>query len=327
MGKVLGFCAALGALALVAVLLAVQVMTAQAAKVAQMGGGGSGVRDTADCQPLAPVKGSSKAGHLSAGQRKNAATIMSVGKRMHMGPLGKQVAIATAIQESHLHNLSGGDRDSEGLFQQRPSQGWGTPAEVTDPVHASRSFYTHLKNVPGWQDMPVWKAAQSVQRSAFPTAYQKWAGLAAHLVSSGGGQSVSCSDTIPAGKTGPKIEKAIAFAKKQLGKPYVWGAEGPDAFDCSGLTMQAYAHAGIQLDRVTRQQWTDGKHVPLSKAKPGDLLFWSHGSSVASIHHVAIYLGHGKIIEAQQTGVPVHIRTVGLSPPEPELRSEVVRVA
>ena len=81
------------------------------------------------------------------------------------------IAIATAYQESTILNLDHGDRDSFGLFQQRPSQGWGTKAEVRDPVHATESFYTALAKVPGYRDMSVTDAAQAVQRSGFPEAY------------------------------------------------------------------------------------------------------------------------------------------------------------
>ena len=115
-------------------------------------------------------------------QLANAATIVQVGRDMHIPEQGQKVALVTAMQESNLRNLDGGDRDSVGLFQQRPSQGWGSYAEVHDPQHASRSFYTALRKVPGWQHMPVTAAAQAVQRSAFPGAYAKWENDAAVLV-------------------------------------------------------------------------------------------------------------------------------------------------
>src|ERR687889_2097930 len=86
------------------------------------------------------------------------------------------------MQESTLNNINYWDRDSLGLFQQRPSQGWGTPAQVTDPVYATTIFIERLLEVPGWDSLPVTVAAQTVQRSAFPDAYAKWEGLAAALV-------------------------------------------------------------------------------------------------------------------------------------------------
>lgn len=106
-----------------------------------------------------------------ADQLTNAATIVAVGKQMTVPEQGWVVAIAAAMQESGLHNLDYGDRDSLGLFQQRPSQGWGTPAQITNSTYAATQFYRHLLAVPGWQQMSVNDAAQAVQRSGFPFAY------------------------------------------------------------------------------------------------------------------------------------------------------------
>ncbi|MEY9848491.1 cell wall-associated NlpC family hydrolase [Streptacidiphilus sp. BW17] len=107
--------------------------------------------------------------------------IVATGMSMTVPARGQVVALATALQESGLRNLSGGDRDSLGLFQQRPSQGWGTPDQIMDPVHASTEFYSHLLQVPGWQQLTVTQAAQAVQQSAYPDAYAKWEPLATAL--------------------------------------------------------------------------------------------------------------------------------------------------
>ncbi|WP_197698382.1 hypothetical protein [Micromonospora viridifaciens] len=112
---------------------------------------------------------------LSAEQMANAATIAAIGVQRRMPERAVVVALATAYQESHLRNIAHGDRDSLGLFQQRPSQGWGTPEEVQDPRYAAKKFYAALKKVKGWEQMRVTEAAQRVQRSAYPEAYQKWA--------------------------------------------------------------------------------------------------------------------------------------------------------
>src|SRR3954464_11229584 len=119
---------------------------------------------------------------LSAEQRQNATTIIGVAKQKGVPPRAWLVALATAKQESDLRNINYGDRDSLGLFQQRPSQGWGTPAQVTDPVYSTRTFIERLLQIPGWETLPVTVAAQKVQRSAFPDAYAKWEGLASQLV-------------------------------------------------------------------------------------------------------------------------------------------------
>jgi hypothetical protein len=107
-------------------------------------------------------------------QAANATTITAVGKRLDMPDHAVTVALATALQESQLHNIDYGDRDSLGLFQQRPSQGWGTAAQVMNPRYAAAAFFKALARVPGWQTMPVTDAAQAVQHSNAPQAYALW---------------------------------------------------------------------------------------------------------------------------------------------------------
>ena len=105
-------------------------------------------------------------GRWSSEQVGNAAAIVAAGTRLGVPPRGWVIALATAMQESNLHNLPGGDRDSVGLFQQRPSQGWGTPDQLHDPVYAATTFYQALLRIPNWQNMALIDAAQAVQRSA-----------------------------------------------------------------------------------------------------------------------------------------------------------------
>ena len=169
------------------------------------------------------------------------------------------------MQESTLKNLNYGDRDSLGLFQQRPSQGWGTPAQVTDPIYSTTIFLDRLLQVPGWETMPVTVAAQTVQRSAFPNAYAKWEALAAELVAQIGAVAAVAPNAgcAPAVLAEGVAGAAIQFALSEVGKPYVWGATGPDTYDCSGLMMAAFRSAGIALPRVSRQQFQAGGHVPV----------------------------------------------------------------
>lgn len=112
----------------------------------------------------------------------NAGTIVAVGKKMNAPNRGWVIAIATAMQESGLRNLDYGDRDSLGLFQQRPSQGWGTPTQIMNPTYSASQFYRHLLAVPGWQTMSLTDAAQTVQSSGFPEAYAKHEHAAQTLV-------------------------------------------------------------------------------------------------------------------------------------------------
>ena len=118
---------------------------------------------------------------LGADQWANARTIADVARQRGVPDRAVVIPVATAMQESTLHNLPSGDRDSLGLFQQRPSQGWGTPAQVQDPVYAAGQFYDRLVQVPGWDTMRLTDAAQIVQRSGFPEAYQRWDGFAHSL--------------------------------------------------------------------------------------------------------------------------------------------------
>jgi cell wall-associated NlpC family hydrolase len=109
----------------------------------------------------------------------------------------------------------------------------------------------------------------------------------------------------------PIAAAAIAAARSQIGKPYQWGATGPATFDCSGLTGWAYARAGVNLPRTSRQQWFAGSHPELADLLPGDLLFWgSNPDNPSSIHHVALYIGGGLMIAAPHTGARVQIQPV-----------------
>ena len=111
---------------------------------------------------------------LDLDQASNATTIAAVAKRLGLPDHAVTVALATALQESGLENLEYGDLDSLGLFQQRPSQGWGTPAEILTPRYAAAAFFQHLAAVPGWENLPVTVAAQAVQRSSSGSAYAQW---------------------------------------------------------------------------------------------------------------------------------------------------------
>ena len=139
---------------------------------------------------------------LDTGQAAIAATIAGVAARHQLPRQAVTIAYAAALQESKLQNLDYGDRDSVGVFQQRPSEGWGTATELKDPVYATTRFFAALSQVPGYATMPVYQAAQDVQHSADGSAYQQWASMAGQLAGYFTGQSprgVSCWYT-PAGQ-------------------------------------------------------------------------------------------------------------------------------
>jgi hypothetical protein len=120
---------------------------------------------------------------LSTEQAENAALIAAIGVRRELPARAVSIALATAFQESKLENLEGGDRDSLGLFQQRPSQGWGTEAQILDPTYATNAFYDALVEVDDYEGMRITEAAQEVQRSGFPEAYEQHAEGARALAS------------------------------------------------------------------------------------------------------------------------------------------------
>ncbi len=136
--------------------------------------------------PPAPAGPPAIAG-LDQYQAENAQTIVQVGRDMGVGTRGEIIAVATALQESKLYNLyEAVDHDSLGLFQQRPSSGWGTPEQLTEPAYAARAFYNVLIQYTGDYGC-LTCAAQRVQVSAFPDAYAKWEGLATTIVNTLGG--------------------------------------------------------------------------------------------------------------------------------------------
>nr|WP_197087718.1 C40 family peptidase [Micromonospora sp. HK10] len=115
----------------------------------------------------------------------------------------------------------------------------------------------------------------------------------------------------------PKIDGVVSSAARtaiktacaQVGDPYVWGATGPNSFDCSGLTQYAYKAAGISLTHFTGAQWNEGRHVSRSEARPGDLVFFG-----SDLHHVGLYLGNGVMVHAPRTGKPVQVSSISTQP-------------
>jgi hypothetical protein len=209
---------------------------------------------------------------LDADQMANAATVSAVGVSVQMPERAVVVALATAFQESKLRNLTAGDRDSVGLFQQRPSQGWGAPAEIADPRYAARRFYQALNKIPGWQDMRVTDAAQAVQRSAHPEAYEKWVDkaepIAQALVGTAAG-AVACTLHEESGIRGPAAADALATTLRED-----WGGRTAPVADADlpGLSVPVadarvgwqYAHwlvahakdGGVKRVRFTDREWT-----------------------------------------------------------------------
>jgi len=180
---------------------------------------------------------------LDTSQAAIAATIAGVAARHGLGKQAVTIAYATALQESKLQNLDYGDRDSVGVFQQRPSQGWGTATELLDPVYASTKFFAALVEVHGYASMPVSQAAQDVQHSAGGYAYEQWAETASLLAGYFTGASpagVSCWYT-PSGKAD------LTGAIKQLTSTF--GPSG--AHDVLTMVSTTRTASGDQKDQAT----------------------------------------------------------------------------
>jgi len=150
-------------------------------------------------------------------------------------------------------------------------------------------------------------AAAKAAAAASAASSASSAGSAAGPAGSAAAPSWAWSSGASAGQG----DVAANWALTQLGKPYQWGAAGPDTYDCSGLTMVAWAHAGVSLLHYTGYQWQEGPRVPLDQLQRGDLLFYAtDNSDPSTIHHVGIYIGHGMMVDAPFTGADVRIDSI-----------------
>lgn len=313
--------AAVGVLGLVVIIAAVA------------GGVGSAITggDTGACRASLATPGATPAG-LSPDQATNAGVIVAVGQRLGVPVRGWVIAVATALQESDLVNLPGGDLDSVGLFQQRPSQGWGTPQQISNPDYAATKFFEALVRVLGWATMTVAQAAQAVQKSADGSLYAKHEPRAATIVAAytggvvcDGGAPGPGSVSLPPGfalpaDTPAPVAAAVAWALAQLGTPYTFGGDctdphGPDPArhcDCSSLVMAAYHAANISIPRVTYDQVHAGAPVAsVADVRPGDLIFIPGSDGTRDRPgHVGMAIGSGLLINAPSTGDVVKIAEV-----------------
>jgi cell wall-associated NlpC family hydrolase len=154
------------------------------------------------------------------------------------------------------------------------------------------------------------KSARQAALAAAAAAAAK-AAAAAAANSAPSSTSTAPSWAVSSGASATQGDIAANWALTQLGKPYQWGAAGPGTYDCSGLTMMAWAHAGVSLLHYTGYQWEEGPHVPLDRLQRGDLLFYAtNNSDPATIHHVGIYIGNGMMVDAPFTGADVRIDSI-----------------
>jgi peptidoglycan hydrolase-like protein with peptidoglycan-binding domain len=208
--------------------------------------------------------------------------------QLHSGAVGPAVAVLQAAVGATVDGGFGPLTRAAVVHEQRSDQ-----LSPTGVVGQATWAALHLTGTPACQvgttsTAPDDAAQQAVQRQVLA--------LARRLLSQ------------PTPDARPIAAKAIVFARHQIGKPYQWGAEGPRAYDCSGLTSAAYLRAGITIPRLAADQYAGTRPVRLDLARPGDLLFYATDlTRPSTIHHVVMYLGHGRVIEAPQTGDVVKI--------------------
>jgi hypothetical protein len=223
---------------------------------------------------------------LATDQAANASLITAVAVRRGLPARAASIALATAMQESKLRNIGHGDQagpDSRGLFQQRPSQGWGTAAQVMDPYHASNAFYDALVEVSGYESMEITDAAQKVQRSAYPGAYAQHQVMARAFASALSGQTpagLDCSlrSADAAGDPAVVADQLTAalgdVPSSASGRTLLVEAEGTRAWSVAQWAVanaKALAITGVEVDghawnRQSRDGWQPAQ-VPAGQVR------------------------------------------------------------
>jgi hypothetical protein len=213
---------------------------------------------------------------LSTEQAANAATISAVATSRELPTRAVTIALATALQESKLVNVEYGDRDSVGLFQQRPSQGWGSQGQILDPRYAAGKFFDALLKVPGWRTMPLTAAAQAVQQSAHPTAYQHWEDQAGVLTRAFVGAEpamLSCSFPEPTLAASPaKVLQLLALElrhTKVSTTAQIGELRPEEPWAAAGWLIAKADRLGIEAVALDGRRWTrtDGWRVDSTATK------------------------------------------------------------
>ncbi len=270
----------------VAVLLAVTGYVA----AQQLGGARGGAHCT-----VVSGKGDGAAYRLSSEQAVNAATVAAVGGARGMPERAVTIALATALQESALINIGHGDRDSLGLFQQRPSQGWGTAERITDPVYSANRFYERLEKVAGYSRLPLTVAAQRVQLSGYPQAYAKHEPDATLLAAALTGRSEA---TLTCGGGGVRAQGSPAAVRAALVRDFGQdalapvGAEVPEG--SAGAPAESAPEAGAREVVLPVSGGPGGAQG--ARQRGWELAHWAVANAAA--------LGVGKVVHAGREWTP-----------------------
>jgi hypothetical protein len=254
---------------------------------------------------------------LDPEQAGNAATIAAVASRRGLPARAVTIALATAMQESKLRNVTHGDRDSLGLFQQRPSQGWGTAQQVLDPVYASGRFYDALVKIPNYRTLSITQAAQKVQRSGFPTAYADHEPEARALASALMGYSeaaFTCSLRSPSGSR-EQIGPTGLTARAARVRSEVQAAFGPQQASANGAALDLL-YQPVTAER-RRQGWASAQWLVANArrlqitAVTYDDRIWSAGRSTQGWRrYVPAGTAAAKATAAERRQDRVHVEVV-----------------
>ncbi|MDX6326369.1 MAG: hypothetical protein QOK15_2723 [Nocardioidaceae bacterium] len=213
---------------------------------------------------------------LSTTQAQNAALIAAIAVRRGLPARAASIALAAAFQESKLENLTGGDRDSVGLFQQRPSQGWGTRAQILDPPYAINRFYDALTKVDGYQSLPITVAAQRVQRSGYPDAYEQHEAGARALASALTGWSPAKFSCVVHATSGPDQKPGSSGLTPRAARVRadLEAAFGP-------LPLGGFARGGVTTGHLPGSAHDDGRAIDVF-VRPADAAHRRLGWAIAA---------------------------------------------
>lgn len=231
---------------------------------------------------------------LTSEQADNAALISAIATSRSLPGRAATIALATAMQESRLENIDYGDRDSIGLFQQRPSQGWGTVEEIMDPVYSTGAFFDQLVHLDGYETMEITVAAQRIQRSAFPDAYAQHEGMARAFASSLMGHSpAALTCDLPTSEADGVPDAVAQRLERDFGSAPMTGGGERLAIDATNLATHVSAETaswavghwavatasetGVQGVRVGDQEWLRGTREWASvstEAPTGTVFVW-----------------------------------------------------
>lgn len=257
-------------------------------------GGWWGVRRAVDAwsPTTCEVRAGGKSFTWAPDQASNSAVITAIALRRGMAPRAATIAIATALQESKVRNITFGDRDSVGLFQQRPSQGWGTVEQIMNPEYSSNAFYDALEKVPDWENADIAHAAQEVQRSADGSAYAQHEAKARVTASVLAGYSpagIGCRLDSPKTPGSPQAlvtliaEDHGVTARVEGNQVVIDGATDEQAWSLASWGVARAIDTGVTAVVLGDQQWT--------RSKSGSALTWHGAGTPVGARTVVLSLG------------------------------------